>query len=121
MAMIWIRIGLNNGSQKCLEVSMSADIGRNVTYSVSILLQGAVTLIEEKALDYGSDDPDKLRWRAKIFGYSYWVTPFGSLHEAKVGLLLRVRELGGEGLGPDLEQLIDWVETLDRDQPIIRL
>lgn len=100
---------------------MNADIGRNVTYAMLILLQGAVTLIEEKALNQGSDDPEKQQWRTKVFRYSYWVTPFGSLHEAKVGLSSRVKDLGGDKMGPDLERFIDWIDTLGQDRSAVRL
>ena len=89
---------------------MNTEIGQDVTCAMVILLQGAICLIDEKALDHGIDNVEKERWRERILGSSYWVEPFGDLHEAKVGLSGRVQALGRNELGPELERFISWIE-----------
>jgi hypothetical protein len=91
---------------------MNTEIGQDVTCAMVILLQGAICLIDEKALDHGIDNVEKQRWRELILRSSYWVEPFGGLHQAKVGLSDRLQALGRDELGPELERFLRWIEDL---------
>jgi hypothetical protein len=100
---------------------MQTEIGLDVTCAVLVLLRGAITQIDQQALGCGDDDPEKQHWRARIFGYAYWVAPFGRLAEMKAGLTLRIQDLGGDELVPELERFINWIEDLQGDPPPVCL